>query len=530
MNVRFYFSATTLARVLLPYIIDRGPSYGKDLTPGLREPDNPDAGRKKIVVEFSSPNLGKEFDGSHLRSTIIGAYIASLYEEMGWDVVRMNFLGDWGMHIGLLAVGWSRFGSEEDFQADPLRHLLDVYAQIEKLFKPEQEAAKKLRNEHQDSSVIESEGISGERNVFFKKMEDGDPEALALWKRFREVCIPKYTDLYARLNIKFDDYSGESDVSNETVAEVEAILTEKGVYEEIDGAWALDFKKCGSGGLGSSILRYRSGTTSYLLRDICAVLERSRKYSFDKMIYVVSAKQNQHFAQIFKALELMGHSDLVEKLEHVSFGKVQGLSAKEGSSGLLLGDILDQCQSAISRLLEVDPANTQEFQGGDRLRVSDALGGISLMAQDLSTRRGGNFQFDIAKMATTEGWTGIALEESYAKLSTKLNGAAIDRHELESTDYSLFEEKQAYTDVLRLLAQFPGIVKSSLKPLESSTILALLYRIVDSLQLVWDEEAEDGSLQAGGSQQVLAQLAFYQSVRQVLENGMRMVGLVPMTT
>jgi arginyl-tRNA synthetase len=535
VNLRFYFSATTLARVLLPYIIDRGPSYGKDLTSGLREPDAPDAGRKRIVVEFSSPNLGKEFDGSHLRSTIIGAYIASLYEELGWDVVRMNFFGDWGKHIGLLAVGWSRFGSEEHFQADPLRHLLDVYTQIDKLFKLEQEAAKKLRDEHQDSSVIESEGISGEKDAFFKKMEDGDPDALALWKRFREACIPKYTNLYARLNIKFDDYSGESDVSNETVAEVEAILTEKGVYEESGGAWILDFRKYGSSGLGTGILRYRNGTTSYLLRDISAVLERSRKYSFDKMIYVVSARQVTHFAQISNALELMGHSYLAEKLEHVSFGKVQGLSAKEGSSGLLLGDILDQCQSAISRLLEVDPKNTQEFQGGDRLKVSDALSGIGLMAQDLSIKRGGNFPFDIAKMATTDGWTGLALEESYAKLSTKLNGAVIDRHELESTDYTLFEKKQAYADVLRLLVQFPGIVKSSLKPLESSTVLTLLYRIVDSLQAVWDEEAgdeeaEDESLQAGGSQQVLARLAFYQSVRQVLENGMRMVGLVPMTT
>jgi arginyl-tRNA synthetase len=530
MNLRFLFSATTLARVLLPYIIDRGPSYGKDLTSGLREPDAPDAGRKKIVVEFSSPNLGKEFDGSHLRSTIIGAYIASLYEGMGWDVVRMNFLGDWGKHIGLLAVGWSRFGSEEHFQADSLRHLLDVYTEIDKLFKPEQEAAKKLRNEHQDTSVIESEGISGERDAFCKKMEDGDPDALALWKRFREVCIAKYTDLYARLNIKFDDYSGESDISNETVAEVEAILTEKGVYEESDGAWILDFRKYGSSGLGTGILRFRNGTTSYLLRDISAVLERSRKYSFDKMIYVVSARQVHHFAQIFKALELMGHSYLVEKLEHVSFGKVQGLSAKEGRSGLLLDDILDQCKSAISGLLEVDPENTQEFQGGDRLKVSDALGGIGLMAQDLSIRRGGNFSFDIAKIATTDGWTGLALEESYAKLSTKLNGAAIDRHELESTDYSLFEEKQTYTDVLRLLVQFPGIVKSSFNLRESSTVLALLYRIVDSLQAVWDEEAEDESSQAGGSQQDLAQLAFYQSVRQVLENGMRMVGLVPMTT
>jgi arginyl-tRNA synthetase len=110
INLRLYFSATTLARVLLPSIIDRGPSYGKDLTSRAPRARCPDAGRNKIVVEFSSPKLGKEFDGSPLRSTIIGAYIASLYEGMGWNVVKMNFLGGWGKHIGLLAVGWSRFG------------------------------------------------------------------------------------------------------------------------------------------------------------------------------------------------------------------------------------------------------------------------------------------------------------------------------------------------------------------------------------------------------------------------------------
>jgi arginyl-tRNA synthetase len=492
--------------------------YGKDLSAGLRELDAAGSGRKKIVVEFSSPNIGKGFDGMHLRSTIIGAYIASLYESMGWDVFRVNFLGDWGKHIGLLAVGWSRFGSEEFFEADPLRHLLDVYTKIDELFKPEQDAAKKLRAEGQDNSAIETGEISAEKDAFFKKMEDGDPDALALWKRFRDVCITNYTDLYARLNISFDDYSGESEVNQETVAEVESILKEKGVYEDSNEAWIIDFKKHGSKGLGTAIARYRNGTTSYLLRDIAAVLERSRKYSFDKMIYVVSAKQDSHFQQLFRALELMDHSDLANRLLHVSFGGVQGLSPKPGS-GLLLGDILDQCQTAIHEFLEADQDNIKEFQGGDS-KVSDALSAIALMAQDLSIKRASNFTFDIKKMATADGYTGLSLQHWFAKLCSKLDGATVNRDELESTDYSMFEE-EAYADVLRLLVQFPGIVKSSFKPLESSTILTYLFRITDLLPAVWNEEAE-------GSHQNLAQLAFYESVRQVLENGMGMVGLVPM--
>jgi arginyl-tRNA synthetase len=502
----------------LPYIIDRGPLYGKDLSAVLRELDAADSGRKKVVVEFSSPNIGKEFDGTHLRSTIIGAYIASLYESMGWDVIRMNFLGDWGKHIGLLAVGWSRFGSEELFKADPLRHLLYVYTKIDELFKPEKDAAKKLRAEGQDSSVIETQGIFAEKDAFFKKMEDGDPDALALSRRFRDVCIANYTDLYARLNISFDNYLGESEVSQEAVAEVESILKEKGVYEDSDEAWIIDFKKHGSKGLGTGIARYRNGTTSYLLRDVAAVLERSRKYSFDKMIYVVSAKQDAHFHQLFRALELMGYSDLTNRLQHVSFGKAQVSSPKPGS-GLLLGDILDQCQTAIQEFLEANQDNIEEFQDWDS-NVSDVLGATALMAQDLSIKRSSNFTFDISKMATTDGYTGLSLQYWFAKLCSKLNGAAVNRDELESADYSIFEEEE-YADVLRLLVQFPDIVKSSCKSLESSTILTYLFRLADLLPAIWDEEAE-------GSDQNLGQLAFYESVRQVLENGMRIVGLVPM--
>jgi arginyl-tRNA synthetase len=489
------------------------------MSAGLRELDAPDSGRKRIVVEFSSPNIGKEFDGAHLRSTIIGAYIASLYESMGWDVCRMNFLGDWGRHIGLLAVGWSRFSSEELFDADPLGHLLDVYTKIDELFKSEQEA-KKLCAE--DNPVDETQGISAEKDAFFKRMEDGDPDALALWKRFREVCIPNYANLYTRMNIKFDDYSGESEISQETVAEIEAILREKGVYEDSEEAWIIDFKKHESKGLGIGIARYRDGTTSYLLRDIAAVLERSRKHPFDKMIYVVSARQDAHFQQLFRTLELMDYSDLANRLQHVSFARAQGLSPKPGRSGLLLGDTLDQCQTAVHEFLEADQDNIKEFQGGDSSKVSDVLGGIALMTQDLSIKRGSKATFDINKVAIASGYTGLSLQDWFAKLSSKLNGVAINREELESTDYSIFEG-EAYADVLRLLIQFPGIVKSSFRSLESSTILTYLFRLIDLLPAVWDKEAEPED-----SHQNLAQLAFYESVRQVLENGMRMVGLVPM--
>ena len=218
----------TLPRLLLPYINDRKDSYGKDPSIGLRDPSSPDLGRRKLVVEFSSPNIGSEFHGKHLRSTILGAYIANLYKNMGWDVVKINYLGDWGKQIGLLGAGWEKFGSEEQFQADPIGHMLGVYNQIDQLFQPELAASRAARDSRGDPVAVETQGLFAERNAFFKRMEDGDEEALALWKRFRYVSIEHYIKLYARLNVSFDEYSGESQVTPETMAEVEDYAKEQG--------------------------------------------------------------------------------------------------------------------------------------------------------------------------------------------------------------------------------------------------------------------------------------------------------------
>ncbi|KAL2426528.1 putative arginine-tRNA ligase, cytoplasmic [Exophiala dermatitidis] len=497
INFRLFLHRFTLARIVLPYIIDRGSTYGEHIADGLRDANGPDSGRKKVVVEFSSPNLGQAFDGNHLRCTITGAYIASMYESMGWEVYRMNFLGDWGKNIGLLAAGWSRFGSEELFDADPLRHLLDIYTKIKGLFTTEQQAAKAEGPEKPPTPISE------ERDAFFKKMEEGDPDAVALWRRFREVCVAKYAEVYARLHVDFDEYSGESTVRHETTIEVEKALKECGVEEDGDDAWIINFKAHGHKGLGTPIARHHDGTTSYLLRDLAAVLERSQKHSFDKMIYVVSAKQDSHFQQVFKALQLMGQADLAARLQHVSFGKSQGLSAQPGASGLLLGDILDQCQAAV---LEFMQTNTEDFvhvPPDDRPKVADGLGLLALSTGELITKRSGNFVFDLPALVNWDGYTGLNLQYWLDRARSEVKEVDIDRARLMSADYSIFEE-DAYIpviNVLRLLIQWPGVVKASFRTLEPSVILAYLFRLVELLPDAWElfetpqkQDHEDGGI------------------------------------
>lgn len=539
-----------MARILLPYILDRGKSYGRSHSPKLTDPDALGGTKPRVIVEFSSPNLGKEFDGAHLRSTIVGSFISALYESMGWDVCRMNFLGDWGKHIGLLAVGWSMFGSDELLEIEPLRHLLSVYTDIAKLSKSEQQAAKDVSgNPDNQADVAPNPAvpISTQQDDFFKKMEEGDSDALALWKRLRDVCVKEYTKLYAQLHINFDDFSGESQVTKSTIAEVEAVLTEKGIYEDNNRAWVIDFSKHGSKGLGTANLRHANGTTSYLLRDIGAVLERRKKHAFDKMVYVVSARQDSHFQQLFRTLGLMGdvYHEIAQTLQHVSFSNVRGLSPQPGRSGLLLGDILEQSRHAM-------PESLQSSGVDDDGALDDAseFARLALASQELSTKRSNTVDFalgiDEKVAAPLEIYPGLTVQRWLDSLRSRIHGAEATRNfEDESLDYTFFSWKDEYADMLRLIARFPDITKHAFERLDPSIIFSYLLQVIDMLPSVWDADEDEESSEhlgppvdhenAGEESESRAEasqvanplkLAFYDCVRTVLENGMEFIGLV----
>ncbi|PGH29815.1 arginine-tRNA ligase [[Emmonsia] crescens] len=519
--IPIYFNEPTLPRLILPYIFDRRQLYGHDKLSGLKNPEDEAAGRKKVIVEFSSPNIAKEFHAGHLRSTIIGAYISNLYESMGWDVLKINYLGDWGKQFGLLAVGWQKFGSEELFQKEPLKHLLDVYAKTNTLFKPEQEASQNARDNGQDTSEIENKGLYAERNAFFKKMEDRDPDALSLWKRFRDISIEKYISTYARLNITFDEYSGESTVRPETIKKVEKMLKEKGIYEENEGSWVIDFKKHGARNLGTAVVRNRGGTTTYLLRDVAAVLERVEKYEFDKMVYVVSAEQDSYFQRVFKTVEIMGYSDIAAKLVHINFGKVQGMSSRLGTVKLL-SDILDECGNAMHEVMRANEA--KYAQVADPEAVADIVGITAVMAQDMSGKRINNYPFDITRMTSFEGDTGPYLQYSHARLCSIMRKAQLTADQVAKADFSLLKERHAI-DILRLMAQYPDMTSQAFKTLEPTTILTYLFKLTHQVSSAYDVIKVLGADE--GPEVMLARSALYEGARQVLENGMRLLGFTP---
>jgi arginyl-tRNA synthetase len=526
-HLQFFYSPKFLSRLVLPFIRERKASYGK-ITTGTPEP------KKKVIVEFSSPNIAKEFHAGHLRSTIIGAFIANLYESMGWDVVRINYLGDWGKQFGLLAVGWERYGSEELLQSQPLKHLLDVYVKINGDFKPEEAASRKARDEGRDTAEIESQGLFAARNAFFRRMEDGDPDALALWQRFRDISIERYTEVYARLGIHFDIYAGESQVNPLTIAEVETTLQQKGISEQDNGAWIIDFPKHATGttgttttqNLGTAILRGRTGTTTYLLRDVAAILDRARQHRFDEMIYVVSSEQDAYFQRVFTTLILLGHTALAAKLKHASFGKVQGMSSRLGTV-TLLSDILDACGGAMHGVMRANAA--KYAQVAEPAAVADVVGLAAVMVQDMAGKRRNNYPFDMQRMMSFEGDTGPYLQYCHARLASVLRraegvGIEVDGGGGGGVEYGWLEDEHS-AGLLRTMAQYPDVVGMAFKNLEPSTILTYLFRLAHQLSSSYDVLKVVGAPEGQGAAHARAVL--YESARQVLANGMTLLGIRP---
>lgn len=332
--LRFFFDPRELPSTLLPLILQQRDDYGFDTRHGRRDRSDPEVGKKTIIVEFSSPNIAKKFHAGHLRSTIIGGFLSNLYERSGYNVIRMNYLGDWGRQYGLLACGWERYRDEAAFASDPIGHLFDIYVKISADFKPEEEAFKAATKRGEDTSELESSGLLGQAKAYFKRMEDGDQDALQLWQRFRSLSIKKYQETYGQLNIHFDVYSGESQVRRETMENAEIVLQDLGVTEFKDGASLVDFGKHGAKALQVAITRNRNGTSNYLLRDIGAAMQRYDDYHFDEMVYVVMAEQETHLQRLFKILSLMGdaYAELPKRMKHVTFGKVKGMSTRRGMS------------------------------------------------------------------------------------------------------------------------------------------------------------------------------------------------------
>ncbi|KAI5457172.1 arginyl-tRNA synthetase [Mariannaea sp. PMI_226] len=520
-RIRFYFSSTALPKILFPFIENRKASYGQHKLEGLKDSSGT---RKKVLVEFSSPNVGSEFKGTHLRSTLLGAFIANMYECMGWDVVRLNYLGDWGKDLALLAIGFKRFGSEEMLSTQPLEHMLEIYLKIKAQIKPEQEEIKKAKDEGRSSSEIERSGLSAERDAFFRDLEARNEDAVHLWNQFRQLTIDRMTQTYERMGIRFDEYSGESQVKPETMSAVEEKLKAEGVLEENEeGSWLLDFSKHGKG-LPAQVLRNHDGTSTYLLRDIAAVIDRANAHDFDKMIYVVSSRQTSHFQQLSCALRLMGRADLENKIQHVGFGDILGLE-DHLSGPLLLDHILDLCSQSCGQLSAIA---TNSVSNESQLAVS------ALFSKEATIKKKSHgYSINPSHISSEDQGIALNLQKFHGQILSKISENDLEDEEAEAalSESSVFED-DVIAELLGVLARFPEVTATAFKSLEPHTIFMYLLQLHEAVESLGPDEVDEHgqevggpSSQAGPSTARYAHLELYRSARQVLENSMRLLGL-----
>ncbi|KAK4561272.1 arginyl-tRNA synthetase [Recurvomyces mirabilis] len=582
--VRFFFEPGPLASLTLKYIPKHKTQYGFNPRLGLEDPSKPGSKRKRLIVEYSSPNIAKEFHTGHLRSTIIGGFLSKLYSAAGWETISMNYLGDWGKQYGILSQGFEKYGSEAELERDPIKHLNEVYVKINQDNSAEQKEAKtlaekkdeleKVKNppkpkkpakgkeveappppqwtdeqekelqnaiaelEKVQEELVAKPSIDEKARQFFKRMVDGDQEALKYWQKFRDLSIEAYKHMYARLSIAFDDYSGESTVKVEDMDKAADVLQERGVSEPSKGAVIVDLAKHGAPKLGKTLVKKKDGTSLYLTRDIAANYERYEKYNFDKMIYVIASQQDVHVAQFFKILDLMGspYSDTVKKCEHITFGMVkdpkgQTMSTRKGTV-VSLADSLD---SAKDFMHDVMRKNEEKYeQVVNPAETADTLAISAIMVQDYSGKMINGYNFDMERMTSFEGDTGPYLQYSHARVCSMERKANVSRADLERADFSLVIQAKEGVELVRCLAQWPDVFLNAYKTREPVTVLTYLFKMTHLLSSCYD--AKDAGnrnaktmsvMYAESPEKKAALMGLYDSSRQVLANGMRLLGLKP---
>lgn len=474
--LNFFVNRKSLARKTVWEIITQKKKYG---TAKIGD-------KKKVIVEFSSPNIAKPFGIGHLRSTIIGNSISNIMEFTGHSVKRINYLGDWGTQFGKLLFGYKKFGSEKKLDRNLTKHLLEIYVK----------ANKKIYEE--------------EAREWFRKMEAGDRSTLLLWKFFRDISMEEFKRVYKTLGIKFDSYEGES-MYNKKSRKVIAELQEKNLLIKSKGALIVDLNRFG---LENALIEKTDGATLYITRDIAAAIDRYRRYKFDKMLYDVGQEQKLYFRQLFKILELMGNKWAKDCI-HIDHGlyldsRGKKFSTRKGKT-VLMESILEKTKSLAEKEIRkrIKKISKKELEKR-AFRVAIA----AIFYGDLKNNRKKDAVFDLKKFVSFEGDTGPYLMYSYARASSILrkSSASLKRFEVNE-----LEEKE--TELVKKLSQFPETVLNAYKNLNPSVIANYSYQLAQTFNEFYHV------CKVLDSPQETFRLALVESFRQVLKNSLALLGI-----
>lgn len=442
---------------------------------------------KTVCIDYSAPNIAKSFSIGHLRSTMIGNALKNIYQKLGYRVVGINHLGDWGTQFGKMIVAYNKWGNRAEIEKNPIVELQKLYV--------------KFHDEVANDPTLEDQA-----RAVFKALEDGDANTLELWRYFRDESLKEFMSMYDLLGVSFDSYDGES-FYNDKMAAVADELEQKGLLVEDDGAMIVRIDP-----LPPALIKRRDGATLYITRDLAALLYRYKTYHFDKVLYVVGNEQKLHFDQLKSVSKLMGYN---LDIHHVNFGLVMQDGKKMSTRGgrvVKLYDVIKEAIASASQAIFDKNPNLSNQES-----VAKAVGIGAVIFNDLKNDRNLDIEFNLESMLAFEGQTGPYLQYSSVRIASILkNQTLAEGYPVESytedLPFELIKQLSAFEDALDKAAELNG-------PHVISRYLLQLAQTFNQFYGQYKIITEDDALKQ-------ANLHLIQAVRIVLNEGMRLLGMI----
>jgi arginyl-tRNA synthetase len=474
--LNFRLRAGELAREVLSIVGERGEKYGSS-----------DAGAgKTVVVDYSSPNIAKHLAFHHIRSTMIGQALCNLHRASGWQVVGINHLGDWGTTFGKLMVAVKQLAEEDFLDRAGLGDLHKKYVAFH-------EAAK------------ERPALEDEARAWFKRLESDDPEARALWERFRDISLADFDRVYEKLGVRFDHITGESFFNDRLDATVEAV-ERSGLTRLSEGALVVPFED----DMPPALLRKSDGATLYITRDIAAAIYRQESYGFARALYVTDAGQSLHFRQLFRVLGAMGYP-WAAAMEHVPFGVIllegQRGKTREGNV-VLLSDVLDE---AVHRTLSLIEEKNPDLEEKEQVAAQVGVGAV--VFNDLRNKRVKDVNFRWEDVLNFDGDAGPYVQYAHVRVHGILRKAGTAGEGTPRWDVLGEPEERG---LLLLLGRFPETVARAAEQLEPSLVAQYLLEVAAAFHRFHHRHRVIGD----DPELTRSRIALVRAVGTVLRNGL----------
>ncbi len=450
---------------------------------------------KNIVIDYSSPNIAKQFHIGHLRSTVIGSSLYKIYKFLGYNVTGINHLGDYGTQFGKLIEAYKLWGEEYNIEDNPIDELTKMYVRINNLCKADENVLNNCRDN-------------------FKKLEDGDEYCTEIWNKFKTLSLKEFQRVYDLLGVKFDSLNGEAFYSDK-MWEVKEILEKTGKLVESEGAKIIPLDEQN---MTPCIIEKSNGSTTYATRDLAAILYRARTYDFDKALYVTSYEQILHFKQVFEVANLLGLDEKYLKgLTHVPFGMVLlptgKMSTREGTV-VKLEDLLNESIQRAKQIIETKNPSLENKES-----IAKKVGVGAIIFNDLSNSRIKDEVFDWDEILNFNGETGPYIQYMYVRTKSLLE--KVNKHPL-LTDikFDLLNDNTEI-EILKHIYNYDNILQNVINKDEPSILSRYLIDLSQKYSSFYNEK----HIICDNKDEQNARLYLTYMVGSILKNGAELLGM-----